>query len=78
MLSRPVGCQYVRQCALDRVCWQAKQRELAAHKRHERFIKAESEPVKLANISVARVIETPQEFAERLDEGLQDDGVEAA
>lgn len=74
MLSRPVGCQYVRQCAIDRVCWQAKQRELAAHKRHERFIKAESAPVKLANISVAKKIETPQEFAERLDEELEEEG----
>ena len=42
MLERPEGCQFPKRCAQDRTCWAAKQRELAAHKTHERILKREA------------------------------------
>jgi hypothetical protein len=58
MLGRPVGCQYPKKCAIERVCLQAKNRELQAHQAHERILKAEQREtegvVEVTSIPVAR------------------------
>jgi len=74
MLSRPPGCKYPRQCALARMCLQAKQKEQAAHKRHERILKAEGPAPELRPVHVSRkMFESERSIIEVIEEAVEEE-----